>query len=73
MMNTQPYRYYIEKENPAAIDADMEQVNAAARLSFYDDGWEELKDNCITNAARDAIDNIERIKYRREECSRDME
>lgn len=52
---------------------DNELIERARKLSFYDEGWEALKDECLTEQARNEIDRIERLKYRRAECDRDMD
>lgn len=73
MTNTTQFRKAIEQENAEAVGHDMELVNRAARLSFYDEGWQELQDECTTEAARKAIDQIERRKYRLAEARNNME
>lgn len=72
-MNVEYYRQQIAEENPEAVAHDMELVNQATQLSFYDEGWEALKDECITEAARKAIDRIEIRKYRAREAHYNME
>lgn len=49
----------------AAHDAEL--IARARRLSVYDSGWQELRDACHTQAARDEIDEIELSKYHRDE------
>lgn len=73
MIRTDYYRQQIEAENPQAVAHDMELVEQAAQLSFYDEGWQALQDECITDAARKAIDRIEIRKYRSIEARNYME
>lgn len=57
----------IEREDPHAVQHDLQIIAEARKLSFCDGGWEELQDKCMTETARSEIHNIEMRKYHREE------
>lgn len=57
----------IAKENPLAVDHDMQIIDQARSLHWDEDGWEELHGKCLTDAARVEIHSIEMRKYHRAE------
>lgn len=53
----------IAKENPKAVEHDMQIIDKAHSLHWDEDGWDELQSECMTDAARCEIHNIEMRKY----------
>lgn len=61
------YRESIKKENPLAVENDLQMILSAKRLSSDEDGWDALQNGCQTEAARRQIHLIEMQKYRHAE------
>lgn len=57
----------IAKENKLAVDHDMQIINQARSLYWDEVGWDELKGECMTDAARSEIHTIQMRKYHNEE------
>ena len=53
----------IAKENPLAVDHDMQIIDQARSLCWDEDGWDELQGKCMTDVARSKIHTIEMRKY----------
>ena len=55
--------HLIAKENPSAVDHDVQIIDRARSLHWDEDGWDELQSECMTDAARSEIHSIEMRKY----------
>lgn len=57
----------IAKENPLAVEHDLQIIDQARSLHWDEDGWDELQGKCMTDAAKGEIHTIKMRKYHRAE------